>query len=141
MAREGGRTLTGKGRTMKKRMQKTKIMAVAQELIAEGGKAPVPAQLPVRRFRVAEGPLSAALDAYKTQSGVNVTLELTPDQMAGLNTKGVTGLLSTDAALRELLAGTGLSFHFTGADTAVVGLHHAESVDVTSSLPDSVAMT
>jgi catecholate siderophore receptor len=157
MAREGGRTLTGKGRTVKKRMQKTKIMAlatmaaytavggrqwaVAQELIAEGGKAPVPAQLPVRRFRVAEGPLSTALDTYKTQSGVNVTLELTPDQIAGLNTKGVTGLLTTDAALRELLAGTGLSFHFTGADAVVVGLHHAESVDVTSSLPDSVAMT
>jgi catecholate siderophore receptor len=156
MAREGGRTLTAKGRKMK-RTQKTKIMAlatmaayaavggrqwaVAQELIAEGGKAPAPAQLPVRRFRVAEGPLGAAIETYRTQSGVNVTLELTADQIAGLNTKGVTGLLTTDAALRELLAGTGLSFHFTSADTVSIGLHHAESVDVSAPLPDGVAMT
>ncbi len=118
-----------------------RTVAMAQQLVAENGKEPAPAQLPVRRFRIPDGPLSAALDAYRAQSGINVTLELTEDQLAGFKTKGVVGLLTSDAALRELLAGTGLSFQFSGAEAVSVGLHHAESVNVSSTLPDSTTMT
>src|SRR6202000_144104 len=85
--------------------------------------------------------LSAALDAYRTHSGVNVTLELTEDQLASFKTKGVGGLLTTDAALRDLLPVTGLNFQFKGADAVTVGVQHAESVDVTSTLPDATTMT
>jgi catecholate siderophore receptor len=118
-----------------------RTLAVAQQLVAAGGKEPAPAQLPVRRFHIVPGPLTEALDAYKEQSGVSLKLELTPDQIAGFKTRGVAGLMTSDAALRELLAGTGLSFQFAGTDAVSVGLRHAEWVDVTSNVPDSVAMT
>ena len=117
-----------------------RTLAAAQQLIAEGAKLPAPAQLPVRRFHIVAGPLSAALDAYKEQSGVTVKLELTPDQIAAFTTKGVSGLMGSDSALRELLSGTGLNFQFAGADAVSIGLRHAESVDVTAAA-NSVAMT
>ncbi len=115
--------------------------ALATEPTRGTGKALASAELPVRRFRVGAGPLSEALEAYKAQGGVNVTLSLTPEQMADIKTKGVEGLLSPDAALKALLAGTGLSFRFTSANTAMVELRHVESVDVTSRVVDSVSLT
>ena len=43
-----------------------------------------------------------------------------PSIASGLKTSGVTGTLSTDAALSQLLAGTGLSFKMTGGKTVVI---------------------
>ena len=115
--------------------------ANGQTLVAEMPKDPTPAQLPVRRFHIVEGPLDSALDAYRAQSGVRLKLDITADQLAGFRTAGVSGLFEPDAALRQLLSGTGLSYKFAGAESASVGLHYGESVDVNASLPDAVALT
>ena len=114
--------------------------AMAQQTIAEAPKDPAPAQLPVRRFHIVEGPLSDALDAYREQSGVAVKLDIPAAQLAGFRAMSVSGMFPNDSALRQLLAGTGLSFKFTGTDTVSVGLRASESVDVTGSVSDTVAM-
>jgi catecholate siderophore receptor len=118
-----------------------KQKAMAQTLVAEAPKTPAPAQLPVRRFHIVEGPLDSALDAYRTQSGVKLKLQIPADKLAAFQAGAVNGLYSTDAALRQLLNGTGLSFQFDGPDSATIGLQHTDSVDVTAGLPDSVSMT
>ena len=115
-------------------------LALAQDIVAVAAEDPAPAQLAVRRYHIVEGPLEQAIDAYRAQSGVNVKLDLTPDQMAGFQSKGANGLLSSDVALRTLLEGTGLSYKFNGTDAVEVGLKLSESVDVTSALPNAVSM-
>jgi catecholate siderophore receptor len=115
--------------------------ALAQRMLSEAVPDKAAAQLPVRRFRIAAGPLLAALDTYRTQSGVTVDLEIPADKLAGFSASPVEGLYANDAALRMLLENSGLSFRFTEPNKAVLGLRHDDSVDVTSGLPDSVGMT
>jgi catecholate siderophore receptor len=103
-------------------------------------KDPVPAQLPVRRFHIVAGQLDTALEVYGNQSGVALKLEIPEAQLAAFHTNGVQGLYTTEAALRALLSGTGLSFSFQGMDVASVGLHHADTVEVTAQTQDAVSM-
>ena len=114
--------------------------AMAQELVAAAPKDAAPAQMPVRRFKIVEGPLDQALDAYRAQSGLAIKLEIPAAQLAGFNATAVTGFYSNDAALRQMLLGTGLSFRFDGPDTVSVGVKASESVDVSATTSDNVAM-
>jgi len=114
--------------------------ARGQQVIAEMPKESAPVQLPVRRFHIVAGQLDAALEGFRQQSGVALKLEITEAQLAGFHTGGVQGLYTTEAALRALLAGTGLSFSFEGAAAVSVGLHHADTVDVTAQTQDAVSM-
>jgi catecholate siderophore receptor len=121
--------------------------ATAQQAPLTAGRQPVSAQLPVTRFRIPQGPLDAALELYRQQSGVTVKVEIPADTLSGFTTQGVNGLYGNDSALRQLLAGTGLSFSFAagsggaGGDTASVGLRDTQSVEVTSRLPETVTMS
>jgi len=114
--------------------------ARGQQVIAEMPKESAPVQLPVRRFHIVAGQLDAALEGFRQQSGVALKLEIPEAQLAGFHTGGVQGLYTTEAALRALLAGTGLSFSFEGAAAVSVGLHHADTVDVTAQTQDAVSM-
>lgn len=71
-----------------------------------------------RSFSVPAGALAPALVAFGKQAGVQVSY--VPSVANGLTTSGVSGTLSTDAALSQLLAGTGLSFKMSGAKTVVI---------------------
>ena len=106
-----------------------------------GGTAGVTAEQPGRRFHVVGGALDTALTAYANQSGVSLQIELAADKLATLQSAGVQGVLSPESALRQLLAGTGISFRFTATDRAVVGVQTTETVEVTASLPDSISLT
>lgn len=117
-----------------------RLSAVAQPTMDPAGKAPAPAQLPVRRFHIVAGPLETALEAYRQQSGVAVKISLPQGQVAGFQTAGLQGLYTPQMALRELLKGTGLSCTFVSADQATVGLQRSDTVDVTAQLPDAVSM-
>ena len=65
------------------------------------------AQAPAQTvFAIPAGPLGAALNAYARQAGRQ--LMFTSDQVAGRNTPGLNGRMSADAALDQLLAGSGL---------------------------------
>ena len=84
--------------------------ALAQASQATAGKT--------HNFSVPAGSLASALVAFGKQAGVQVSY--VPSVAAGLKTSGATGTLSTNAALSQLLAGTGLSFKMTGTKTVVI---------------------
>jgi catecholate siderophore receptor len=119
----------------------SRMDARAQQMVAVMGRDLVPAQLPVRRFRIEEGPLDAALEEYHQQSGVVLKLDISKEQLSGFKSHGVAGLYSNDSALRQLLADTGLSFKFEGVDVVSIGLRNSDTIDVLGSIPDTVAMT
>jgi hemoglobin/transferrin/lactoferrin receptor protein len=83
--------------------------------LAQSAQAPAVSQ---RSFSVPAGSLASALVAFGKQAGVQVSY--VPSLATGLQTSGVTGTLSTDAALSQLLAGTGLSFKMSGTKTVVI---------------------
>jgi catecholate siderophore receptor len=121
--------------------------AVAQTASKNSGGVPQPnSTLPVRRFNIPAGTLQSALKEFETESGVKteINLQLDPKSTSGFldgfNSPGVTGLYSNDVALRQLLDGTGLSFHFVGSDRVQIGLQHTDSVEITTALPDSVSI-
>ena len=105
------------------------------------GKDPIPAQLPLRRFSIAEGPLDAALDQYRQQSGVTLQLEIPANILATFTAHALIGLYPNDSAIRQLLAGTGLNVVFDPSGTAILGLRNQESISVTAGLPDAVNLT
>lgn len=77
--------------------------------------APSQAQPATAAFSIPAGPLAAGLTAFGLQSGVQVlyAADLTRDRTA----PAVSGTLTADAALRALLAGSGLTFQYTGPAT------------------------
>jgi catecholate siderophore receptor len=83
--------------------------------------APVPAVLDTTsllRFSIPAQPVAAALDEYARQAGVRVRLDVAG--AAGVRSRAVSGTLTASAALRQLLAGTGLEPRFADAGTALV---------------------
>jgi catecholate siderophore receptor len=116
--------------------------AKAQQITAAAGnKDVVPAQLPVRRFRIAEGPLDTALDQYRQQSGVTLRLVIPAAVLVTFTGHAVIGLYPNDSALRQLLTGTGLAVTFDGSGMAIIGLRNQDSVNVVAGLPDGVTMS
>lgn len=69
-------------------------------------------------FDIQAGPLSNALAAFGRQSGVQVAY--LPETASGKRTAGVSGAIPPSEALAQLLAGTGLSYHFTAANTVTI---------------------
>ena len=96
-------------------MTLSSTLVIADVALAQAAQAPAANQ---RSFSVPAGSLSSALVAFGKQAGVQVSY--VPSLAAGLKTSGVKGTLSTDAALSQLLAGTGLSFKMTGTKTVVI---------------------
>ncbi|HTV08784.1 MAG TPA: TonB-dependent receptor [Candidatus Aquilonibacter sp.] len=118
----------------------TRLGAMGMTAVNESGRGPAAAQLPVRRFHIVAGPLDTALEAYRQQSGVNVRSTIALEKLAMVQTAGLQGLYTNEAALRQLLSGTGLNVSFENADSATVGLQRTDTVDVTAQLPDAVSM-
>ncbi len=70
-------------------------------------------------FDIPGGDLKSALDAYAQQTGVS--LVVSEDSLKGVQTKGVRGNLSDDAALSRILTGTGFSIrHHSGSAVTIV---------------------
>jgi len=85
---------------------------------------------PARRVDIAAGPLGAAIEALERQTGVRVTVS--NDSIRTLTTQGVSGVLTTEKALEQLLAGTGVGFRFTAPQTVALDVRvEAEAVEVT----------
>jgi catecholate siderophore receptor len=104
---------------------------------ATGGEA----ALPLQRFDIAAGPLEGAVKAYEKATGLTVKIVLPAGTLAGFSSRGVVGLFREDEALRLLLDGTGLNYRVEDATTMVVGVQTKDTVSVTDSVTDSVAMT
>ncbi len=114
--------------------------AVLKDGGAGGTGDPAAANLPVKRFNIPAGPLDAGIAAFEQQTGLKVKTSLPASTVAGFQTKGVTGLHSMEEGLNLLLEGTGLTFVQQDSETMVVGLQHTDTVNVTTTVPDSVSM-
>ncbi|WP_207480327.1 TonB-dependent siderophore receptor [Arenibaculum pallidiluteum] len=71
-----------------------------------------------RTFAIPAQPLAPALAAFTDQAGV--ALAYRTEGLAGLASPGVSGTMSPAEALQRLLAGTGVTFQFTGADSVTL---------------------
>ena len=112
------------------------LAATTPEAVTAGGAGAM-AALPVRRFEIPAGPLGAVLEAYLAASGVKVRV---PDTaLFQLPSGGVTGVLSVEVALRQILAGTGLGFRFTSSDTAELTLDAHEAMEVMGKAPVDIS--
>jgi iron complex outermembrane receptor protein len=69
-------------------------------------------------FDIPAQPLAQALTAFGRQSGVQVAFD--PTLAAGKTSAAVSGSLTPDQALRQLLGGTGLAHQFTSARAVTV---------------------
>ncbi len=69
-------------------------------------------------FNIPTQPLGTALTALANQSGLE--LVFTPDQVAGQPSDGLVGNYTPAAALRRVLAGSGLRYRFVDADTVAL---------------------
>ena len=84
-----------------------------------------------RRYQIEEGSLDAVLESFKEASGVRITLAR--PEFSKVISAGVRGVYSTDRALEALLAGTGLSYRYTGTNVITIDLEGLrQSVDVTT---------
>ena len=78
------------------------ILAISGAAQAQA-QSSTPAQI---NFSIPAGSLAAALNAYASQAGRQ--LMFTSDQVAGRRTPGLSGRMTADAALAQLLSGSGL---------------------------------
>jgi catecholate siderophore receptor len=122
-------------------MGSSKMAQAAIEKAAAGDPGAPVANLPVKRFNISAGPLDAAIKEYEQATGLKVTSTLPVGALGGFQTKGVMGLHPEEEGLRLLLEGTGLQSIQKDSLTMVVGLRHTESVDVTTAVTDTVALT
>lgn len=110
--------------TMWMRCGLTTALLGSTALVAAVGIAPAMAAEPVAsteiaqavnsyRFDIPAGPLGSALTSFGDTAGLKVLVasELVQNRLTG----GVSGTLSADQALRQLLSGTGLVWRFTDA--------------------------
>jgi len=101
---------------------------------ADAGKPVTTAQAPARvAFSIAPQPLTEALLRFKEQSGLQ--LAYATDDVRGLESPGVTGSHAPEEALRLLLAGTGLTFEFTAAQTVTIARLPDTSSEAVTALP------
>ena len=71
-----------------------------------------------QHFNIRPQPLYSALSALASQTGVQFAY--TAALVKGLTSKGVTGQHSTEQALRQILAGSGINFQFSNANTVTL---------------------
>ncbi len=76
------------------------------------------AQTAQRSFNIPAQPLASALNAFGRQSGLQVSLAASTSQ--GITSRAVSGNLSAQAALGQLLEGTGIPYSISNG-TAVIG--------------------
>ncbi|GEC17192.1 TonB-dependent siderophore receptor [Nitrobacter winogradskyi] len=79
---------------------------------------PVAAQANARSFNIAPQPLASALREFANQSGMQLAYRTS--ELRGMNSPGFQGSASSTQALARLLAGTGVSYNVSGANTVTI---------------------
>jgi len=100
------------------------ILVTTSGASAQSGE---PAAEARQRFDIPAGPLSRALNRLATQAGLALTYD--PAQTAGKTTDALRGEFSPGEGLQRLLAGTGLQYRFTSADTVTLANADAQKGD------------
>src|SRR5262245_28436882 len=101
--------------------------------------APVPRALwtqapAAQRFNIPPGLLDDVIGEFERATGLDVVLSRSG--IGNLPSPGVSGEYTADNALQQILAGTGVTFRYTGARTVTLDLSSvSETVDVTTAAP------
>ena len=86
------------------------------------------------QYSIEPGPLGDLLERFEQVSGVKVTLAM--EALAAIQSGGVSGRLSVEEALDQLVAGTSLSVRLTSPGVALINIaEQSESVEVTAAAP------
>jgi catecholate siderophore receptor len=116
------------------------LAAVAKDP-ALGAAAPPSANLLVKRFNIAAGPLDTGFAEFEAQTGLKLSTSLTAAAIAGFQTRGLTGLHPVEEGLRLLLEGTGLQYAQKDSTTMFVGLRNSEEINVVAGIDPSISLT
>ena len=87
-------------------------------------------------FDIPAQPLTSALAQFGLQSGLQVTVD--GALARGLTGQAVSGALSSDRALDQLLRGTGLTYSVAGDDTVVITALNTGNADAATTVLDPV---
>jgi iron complex outermembrane receptor protein len=87
--------------------------ARAQDTESQVGQASRPSS-----FNIPAQPLASALTAFGRQAGLQVIVD--PAVVEGRSSAGVSGTLTAEEALGRILAGTGISYRFTSANSVTI---------------------
>lgn len=113
----------GKGQTAVLLLSTSVLAILVGSTYVGAQSAPVQqaaAQNGVRTFNILAQPLRSGISEFNRQSGVQVS-QASGSIPAGARTNAVSGQFTPQEALRRMLAGTGVSYHFIGGDSAVIG--------------------
>ena len=94
---------------------------MAGDVLAQGVPAGGPQQVQAGRpatFNVPSQPLAQALTAFGQQAGVQIVVNNAA--VAGKTSAAIGGSMTVEQALQRLLAGTGVGFRFTSANTVTI---------------------
>ena len=88
--------------------------------------------LPPRRFDIPAGLLQDAAQLFRKATSLEITM--TTEGIGQLATSGVSGVLTPEQALDQMLKNTGVHWRFTGPNTVVLELNSVtEKIDVSAS--------
>src|SRR5262245_1505595 len=91
--------------------------------------SPSAADQPVRQFAIPAGPMRSVIAAFELATGLKI--EVASNAILEIDSPGVTGTFSEEAALTEMLSGTSLSFRFQAPRVVSIEFRAAgQSVDV-----------
>ena len=95
----------------------------------------------LRRFDIPAGSLSAAMDAFHSATGLQITFAT--DGLRTLPSPGAAGMFTVDQALARVLEGTGTSYRYASPTALVIELKSASTtVEVRESVsPDILPST
>ena len=104
--------------TLRRTMLLAALLATTAAVSGPIGVGPAVAQISQTTFNVPAGPLNRALTSFGRQAGLQVSY--LSSVTSGKTTQGVSGNVAPTDALSQLLAGTGLSYQFSGANTVTI---------------------
>jgi catecholate siderophore receptor len=88
------------------------------------------AQWPARRFDIPPGPMEKVLSTFRSLTGWRVTLA--NDEINNISSPGVSGVYTVEQALKQLLAGTGVTYRSLASDAMILEVSGpSASVEVT----------
>src|SRR5215471_1842660 len=117
-----------------------KIVTAAPFSDPQGAASQSPAPQ-LRRFDIPAGSLNAAMDAFHSATGLQVTFAT--DGLRALPSPGAAGMFTVDQALARVLEGTGTSYRYASPTALVIEVKSASTtVEVRESVsPDILPST
>jgi catecholate siderophore receptor len=109
-------------------------LAQSKDTGTPGQQAAPTRELPLRRFSIPPGPLGSVLNAFAHATELQI---VTPNPgLRDVPSNGVSGMYTTEQALRVLLTGTSAGFRFSSPGTVTVDLAAVSTtVEVTADAP------